>query len=300
MGNAVPWEGRGNQEGESLGKSDRPELLAMEDRLGRKVKDKLFPEQLSSTCCTVSVRQGWPGARGSPPRVHYLCSSPRVQQTVLRRWHHTQHKMEACRTRHCFNLPLKAPSYCPFSPQRATPKKVSLFPPILISVQVRRKHFIKALTGLWCWASALLPFPFPVEPATLLEGSNLLPRREPSTEQHRNNQEGIPGAAHIAGFTPKFSQICGSSTGKSERNVPMPKLTSVTLTSFSFQLETWGKRLLSFHLKKIIGHWFQTISMPYSQGDTFVKQTLILCSHSVCLPFPSDPSLEIPTSDLRV
>lgn len=66
-------------------------------------------------------------ARGpwlSTPCVHYLCSSPRVQQTVLQRWHHTQHKMEA---------------------------------------------------GLWCWASALLPFPFPVEPATLLEGSNLLP-----------------------------------------------------------------------------------------------------------------------------
>lgn len=74
MGNAVPWEGRGNQERESLGKSDRPELLAMEDRLGRKVKDKLFPEQLSSTCCTVSVRQGWPGARGSPPPVSITCA----------------------------------------------------------------------------------------------------------------------------------------------------------------------------------------------------------------------------------
>ncbi|KAI1242154.1 Glutathione S-transferase kappa 1, partial [Lamprotornis superbus] len=44
---------------------------------------------------------------------------------------------------------------------------------------------------------------FIVEPATLLEGSNLLPRREPSTEQYRNNQEDIPGAAHIAGFAPK-------------------------------------------------------------------------------------------------
>lgn len=115
---------------------------------------------------------------------------------------------------------------------------------------MRRKHFIEALTGLWCWASALLPFPFPVEPATLLEGSNLLPRREPSTEQYRNNQEGIPGAVHIAGFTPKFSQICGSSTGKNERSVPMPKITTVTFTCFSFQLKTWGKWLLLFHFFK--------------------------------------------------
>lgn len=157
-------------------------------------------------------RGPWP----SSPRVHYLCSSPCVQHTVLQRWHHTQHKMEACRTRHHFNFPLQAPSCCPFNPQQATPpNQASLFSPILISVQVRRKYFNKALTGLWCWASALLPFPFPVEPATLLEGSNLLPRREPSTEQYRNNQEGIPGAAHIAGFTPKFSQTYGSSTGKS-------------------------------------------------------------------------------------
>lgn len=49
-------------------------------------------------------------ARGpwlSSPHVHYLCCSPCVQQAVLQRRHHTQHKMEACRTRHCFNLPCK-------------------------------------------------------------------------------------------------------------------------------------------------------------------------------------------------
>lgn len=68
------------------------------------------------------------------------------------------------------------------SKQSLLSKSLSFLPSWSLS-KVRRKRFIKALTGLWCWASALLPFPFPVEPAALLEGSNLLPRREPSTEQ---------------------------------------------------------------------------------------------------------------------
>lgn len=101
----------------------------MEDRLGRKIKDWLCLLRSCTALAALSQRgRDGQGPVTLLPCVHYLCSSPCVQQTVLQRWHHTQHKMEACRTRHRFNLPLPAPSYHPFNPQQATPKSsLSLF-----------------------------------------------------------------------------------------------------------------------------------------------------------------------------
>lgn len=117
----------------------------------------------------------------------------------------------------------------------------------------------KALTGLWCWASDLLLFP--VKPATPLKGSNLLPRREPSTEQQRNNQEGIPAAARIDDFTNNFSQICGlSSDSHVQVKGTYPHLTWLILPSLTTsRLEHLE---CGFHfIVKIteFGHWFQAV-----------------------------------------
>lgn len=143
---------------------------------------------------------------------------------------------------------------CPFNPQQTKTPKVSFsLSPIVTSVQT------KALTGLWCWASDLLLFP--VKPATPLKGSNLLPRREPSTEQQRNNQESIPAAARIDDFTNNFSQICGlSSDSHVQVKGTYPHLTWLILPSLTTsRLEHLE---CGFHfIVKIteFGHWFQAV-----------------------------------------
>lgn len=99
----------------------------------------VFTVKAYNTCCTLSVR---PRMAQRPVftlnhrstallHVWYLCSSPVCTETVLQRWPHTQHNMEACRTRQFFNLPLQASSCCAFNPQQVKSLKLSLFLPSL-------------------------------------------------------------------------------------------------------------------------------------------------------------------------